>query len=65
MIVIEVTDPAAVTPRPADPLLRSYLDRLVRDTGSSVVVRAPIAGPDQEQAVIDRLARQGVPRTDG
>ncbi|GAA4580227.1 hypothetical protein GCM10023176_59400 [Micromonospora coerulea] len=64
VIVVEVTDPAAVALRPADPLLRPYLDRLVRDLGSPVVIRAPIAGPEQERAVVDRLTRQGVPRTD-
>lgn len=65
VIVLEVTDQAAVALRRADPLLRSYLDRLVRQVGSTVVVRAPIAGADQERAVVDRLAAQGVPRTDG
>lgn len=65
VIVIEVTDPAAVALRPPDPLLKVYLDRLVRDAGSPVVVRAPIAGPEVERAVLDRLAAQGVPRTDG
>ncbi|SCG51926.1 hypothetical protein [Micromonospora inositola] len=65
VVVVEVTGPAAVALRPAAPLLRSYLDRLVRDTGSPVAVRAPIAGPEQERAVVNRLTRQGVPRTDG
>lgn len=60
VIVLDVTEPGAVTLRSGDPATDRYIAALRESTGSPVAIRAPIAGDAQLAAVRKKLAERGL-----